>query len=284
MKLLSFEIQNRKSFGAVIDDGVIDLGRKFEGRYADLLAVLEADALPELEAACVGVKPDYALTDITFLPVIPNPPKIICIGVNYEAHRSEIGRDPSKKPMVFARFPASQIGHMQPLVAPPESHTFDYEGEIAIIIGKPGRRISQADSWSHIAGYAPYNDGSIREWQGHTGQWTPGKNWYQTGGFGPWMSTRGEIPDNAPLHLKTRVNGQEVQSADASQMIFSIPEIIEYCSIFTPLEAGDVIVTGTPGGVGVRRNPQLFLKDGDIVEVEISEIGILRNSIKAEQV
>lgn len=122
MKLLSFEIQNRKSFGAVIDDGVIDLGRKFEGRYADLLAVLEADALPELEAACVGAKPDYALTDITFLPVIPNPPKIICIGVNYEAHRSEIGRDPSKKPMVFARFPASQIGHMQPLLRPSPIH------------------------------------------------------------------------------------------------------------------------------------------------------------------
>ncbi|NKN38205.1 fumarylacetoacetate hydrolase family protein [Agrobacterium sp. a22-2] len=283
MKLLTFEIQNRKSFGAVVDDGVVDLGRKFEGRYADLLAVLEAQALPELESACVGAKPDYMLSDITFLPVIPNPPKIICIGVNYEAHRSEIGRDPSKKPMVFARFAATQIGHMQPLLAPPESHTFDYEGEIAVIIGKPGRRISQEDSWSHIAGYAPYNDGSIREWQGHTAQWLPGKNWYQTGGFGPWMSTRGEIPDNAPLHLLTRVNGMEVQRADASQMIFSIPEIIEYCSTFIPLQPGDVIVTGTPGGVGVRRSPQLFLKDGDVVEVEVSEIGILRNPVRAEK-
>ena len=282
MKLLSFKIDGRESFGAVVGDRVVDLGRKYDGRFATLVDVLQADALDELEQAIAGATGDHALSDIEFLPVIPNPPKIICIGVNYETHRNEIGRDPSAKPMVFARFPASQVGHNEPMIAPPESETYDYEGEIAVIIGKPGRRISQADSWDYIAGYAPYNDGSIREWQRHTPQWGPGKNWYKTGAFGPWMTTRGEIADHQDLHLKTRLNGMEVQNAKSSDMIFKIPELIEYCSTFIPLEAGDVIVTGTPGGVGVRREPKLFMKDGDVVEVEITEVGVLTNPIKAE--
>jgi len=283
MKLLSFQIGGESSFGLVQGDRVVDLKKRLGGRFADLLAVLQAGAVDELEPFATG-DTDYALSDITFLPVIPNPGKIICIGVNYETHRQEVGRDPSKKPMVFGRFNDTQVGHMQPLLAPPESITYDYEGEIALIIGKAGRRISQADSWSHIAGYAPYNDATIREFQGHTPQWTPGKNFFQTGGFGPWMSTRGEIADNAELHLYTRVNGLEVQCATSHQMIFSIPEIIEYCSTFIPLNPGDVIVTGTPGGVGNRREPKLFLKDGDTVEIEITEIGTLVNPVKAEVV
>ena len=284
MKLLSFKKDGRESFGAVVGDRVVDLGRVFDGRFATLVDVFQADALDELEQAIAGASGDYALTDIEFLPVIPNPPKIICIGINYETHRNETQRDPSAKPMVFARFPASQVGHGEPMIAPPESETYDYEGEIAVIIGKPGRRISQADCWEYIAGYAPYNDGSIREWQRHTAQWGPGKNWYKTGAFGPWMTTRGEIADNQDLHLKTRLNGMEVQNAKSSDMIFKIPELIEYCSTFIPLEAGDVIVTGTPGGVGVRREPKLFMKDGDVVEVEITEVGVLSNPIKAEAV
>lgn len=284
MKLLSFKINGRTSFGAVVGEKVVDLGRKFEGRYADLVDVLKAGALPEVERALVGAEGDYPLSQIEFLPVIPNPSKIICIGVNYETHRAEIGRDPSKKPMVFARFADTQVGHGQPMLLPPETPTFDYEGEIAVIIGKAGRRISQDNCWDYIAGYAPYNDGSIRDWQRHTPQWTPGKNWYQTGAFGPWMTTRDEIADNQKLHLLTRLNGMEVQNADSSQMIFSIPYLIEYCSTFIPLEPGDVIVTGTPGGVGVRREPQLFMKDGDVVEVEITEVGILSNPIKAEKI
>lgn len=284
MKLLSFKIDGRESFGAVVGDEVVDLGRRFEGRFATIVDALKADALGELDRAVAGATGDHALADIEFLPVIPNPPKIICIGVNYETHRNEIGRDPSAKPMVFARFPISQVGHGEPMIAPPESGTYDYEGEIAVIIGKPGRRISQADCWDHIAGYAPYNDGSIREWQRHTPQWGPGKNWYKTGAFGPWMTTRGEIADDQDLHLKTRLNGVEVQNAKSSDMIFKIPELIEYCSTFIPLEAGDVIVTGTPGGVGVRREPKLFMKDGDVVEVEITEVGVLSNPIRAEAV
>ncbi|EIZ78334.1 fumarylacetoacetate (FAA) hydrolase family protein [Novosphingobium sp. Rr 2-17] len=284
MKLLSFKAEGRDTFGAVVGDRVVDLGRVFKGKYADLVAVLKADAVAELEAAIEGAQGDYALSDIEFLPVIPNPPKIICIGVNYETHRKEIGRDPSARPMVFARFPASQVGHGEAMIAPPESPTYDYEGEIAVIIGKAGRRISQEDCWEYIAGYAPYNDGTIRDWQRHTPQWGPGKNFYKTGGFGPWMTTRGEIADNQDLHLKTRLNGMEVQNAKSSEMIFSIPYLIEYCSTFLPLEPGDVIVTGTPGGVGVRREPKLFMKDGDVVEVEITEVGVLSNPIKAEVV
>ncbi len=284
MKLLSFTHDGRDSFGAVVGTRVVDLGLKFAGVYADIVAVLKAGALDEVEAAIAGATGDYDLADITFLPVIPNPPKIICIGVNYDSHRTEIGRDPSARPMVFARFTASQAAHLEPMLLPPESETFDYEGEIAVIIGKAGRRIAEADCWDYIAGYAPYNDGSIREWQRHTAQWVPGKNFYKTGGFGPWMTTRGEIADNQTLHLKTRLNGVELQNATSDEMIFSIPYLIEYCSTFIPLEPGDVIVTGTPGGVGVRREPKLFMKDGDLVEVEITEVGVLQNPIKAEHV
>lgn len=284
MKLLSFTHEGRDSFGALVGTRVVDLGLKFAGVYADIVAVLKAGALDEVEAALAGATGDYDLADITFLPVIPNPPKIICIGVNYDSHRTEIGRDPSARPMVFARFTASQVAHLEPMLLPPESETFDYEGEIAVIIGKAGRRIAEADCWDYIAGYAPYNDGSIREWQRHTAQWVPGKNFYKTGGFGPWMTTRGEIADNQTLHLKTRLNGVELQSATSDEMIFSIPYLIEYCSTFIPLEPGDVIVTGTPGGVGVRREPKLFMKDGDLVEVEITEVGVLQNPIKAELV
>jgi 2-keto-4-pentenoate hydratase/2-oxohepta-3-ene-1,7-dioic acid hydratase in catechol pathway len=281
MKLASFRVGRDETFGAVVGDKVVDLKQALREKYSDLRAVLAAQALPELEAAVSRGK-SYALSEITFLPVIPNPPKILCIGINYETHRAETSKDPSAKPWVFARFANSQVGHGQPLIAPPESNKFDYEGEIAVIIGKAGRRIAKDKAWEHVAGYAPYNDGSIRDWQRHTPQWIPGKNWVGSGGFGPWMATRGEIADNAELHLMTRVNGLEVQRATSHEMIFPIPDLIEYCSIFTELEPGDVLVTGTPGGVGARREPPLFMKDGDTVEVEISEVGILRNPVKRE--
>jgi 2-keto-4-pentenoate hydratase/2-oxohepta-3-ene-1,7-dioic acid hydratase in catechol pathway len=282
MKLLSFRVGGEATFGAVVNGRALDLKKSLNGKYADLLAALQADALVELEEAASRGGPSYDLNEIEFLPVIPNPPKIICIGINYETHRSETGKDPSAKPWVFARFANSQVGHGQPLIAPLESKRFDYEGEIAVIIGKRGRRISQEASWEYIAGYAPYNDGSVRDWQRHTPQWVPGKNFMGSGGFGPWMATRGEIPDNAELHLSTRLNGRELQRATSHEMIQSIPQLIEYCSTFTELEPGDVIVTGTPGGVGARQEPELFMKDGDIVEIEIAEIGVLRNPVKQE--
>ncbi|WP_426191356.1 fumarylacetoacetate hydrolase family protein [Massilia sp. DWR3-1-1] len=282
MKLLSFEIAGTPKFGVWVDGGVIDMTQRLAGKYPDLLSVLQAGALAEIAAAARHGTPDYSADSIGFLPVIPNPPKIICIGINYEEHRSEIGREPSLKPPVFARFANSQVGHLGAIVLPPESEKLDYEGEIAVIIGKGGRRIAPDRVWGHIAGYAPYNDGSVRDWQGHTHQWTPGKNFVHTGGFGPWMSTADEFGPDPELHLSTRLNGVEVQRASSRQMIFSIAELIAYCSTFTELEPGDVIVTGTPGGVGARRKPQLFMRHGDVVEVEISQIGVLRNVIERE--
>jgi 2-keto-4-pentenoate hydratase/2-oxohepta-3-ene-1,7-dioic acid hydratase in catechol pathway len=171
---------------------------------------------------------------------------------------------------------------MQPLVLPAESGNFDYEGEIAVIIGRTGRRIAEQDAWEHIAGYAPYNDGSVRDWQSHTSQWTPGKNFVATAGFGPWMATRGEIADGQVLELTTRLNGEVMQHAKTDQLIFAIPRLIGYISTFTQLEPGDVIVTGTPGGVGFKRVPPVYMQDGDKVEIEVGGIGTLVNTVRAE--
>jgi 2-keto-4-pentenoate hydratase/2-oxohepta-3-ene-1,7-dioic acid hydratase in catechol pathway len=282
MKLLSFEVDGSRRFGAWVDGGVVDLVQRLGGKFPDLLSVLQAGALPQVAAALQGAKPDIAAERIKYLPVIPNPPKIICIGINYVEHRTETGRDPTARPPVFARFTNSQVGHLGVIPHPAETEKLDYEGEIAVIIGKPGRRIPLDKVWGHVAGYAPYNDATVRDWQGHTHQWTPGKNFFHTGGFGPWMSTADEFGDDPELNLVTRLNGVELQRATSKQMIFSIAELIAYCSTFTELEAGDVIVSGTPGGVGARRKPPLFMKDGDVVEIEISEVGVLRNFIKTE--
>lgn len=282
MKLLSFEVDGSQRFGAWVEGGVVDLTQRLGGQFPDLLSVLQADALPKVAEALKDAKPDFAPEHIKFLPVIPNPPKIICVGINYEEHRSETQREPTLKPPIFGRFSNSQVAHLGVIPLPPEIEKLDYEGEIAVIIGKAGRRIPSDQVWKHVAGYAPYNDASVREWQGHTHQWTPGKNFLHTGGFGPWMSTADEFGDDPELHLSTRLNGLEVQKATSRQMIFSIAELITYCSTFTELVPGDVIVTGTPGGVGARRKPPLFMKHGDVVEVEISEIGVLRNVIERE--
>jgi 2-keto-4-pentenoate hydratase/2-oxohepta-3-ene-1,7-dioic acid hydratase in catechol pathway len=211
--------------------------------------------------------------------VVPNPGKILCVGVNYEAHRQETGRAAVQHPTIFARYSSSQIGHLGDLRIPRVSRQLDFEGELALIIGRGGRYISAADAMGHVAGYACYNDASVRDWQRHTSQFTPGKNFPATGGFGPAMVTADEMGDLAGLRLQTLLNGEVVQSATVDDMIFDIPHIIEYCSAFTDLEPGDVIATGTPGGVGERRTPPLWLKSGDVVEVDIERVGILRNRV-----
>ena len=183
---------------------------------------------------------------------------------------------------MFGRFANSQTGHLANIIRPKVSKDLDFEGELALIIGKSSRYISRAQAWDHIAGYACYNEGSVRDYQRHTHQFTPGKNFPQTGAFGPWMVTPDEAGDLGPVRLQTRLNGEIVQDATISQMIFGIPQQIEYCSSFTKLEPGDVIVTGTPGGVGSRRTPPLWMKPGDVVEVEIDRIGLLRNGIADE--
>jgi 2-keto-4-pentenoate hydratase/2-oxohepta-3-ene-1,7-dioic acid hydratase in catechol pathway len=187
-----------------------------------------------------------------------------------------------ENPTVFTRFANSQTGHLSPIIRPRVSHDLDFEGELAVIIGKPGRYIARSDAWDHVAGYACYNDGSVRDFQRHTHQFTPGKNFPGTGAFGPWMMTTDEFSFRGSQRLQTRVNGQVVQEATFDQMIFDVPRMIEYCSTFTRLEPGDVIATGTPGGVGAKRTPPLWLKPGDTVEVEIDDLGILRNGVADE--
>ncbi|HEU0071873.1 MAG TPA: fumarylacetoacetate hydrolase family protein [Alphaproteobacteria bacterium] len=276
MKLVSFRLNNKDSYGVVNGDGIVDLGKRLP--YADLRALLEADGLSKAADAAKET-PDVKLADIEYLPLIANPGKIICVGLNYKAHREETGRKPTDNPALFVRFPDSQTAHKQPLVKPKESPQMDYEGELAVIIGKKGRYVSEKDAFSIVAGYSIYNDGSVRDYQYHTLQWTAGKNFPKTGAFGPWMVTKDEIPDVNKLELKTRLNGQEVQKTGIDLMLFNIPVLINYITTFTELRPGDVISTGTPGGVGVKRDPQLFMKKGDKVEVEISSIGVLENMV-----
>lgn len=282
MRLMTYEANGKTSFGAVEGDGVVDLVAATGGKYADIISVLEAGAMAEVAAAASGKAADHALADITYLPVVPNPRKIMCVGLNYEEHRIETGREPTGHPVLFPRYANCQVGHQQPMVKPVNSDNFDYEGEMAVIIGKAGRHISHEDALNHVAGYSCYNDGSIRDFQGHTHQYMPGKNFTATGGFGPWMVTSDEIPDPTVMTLTTRLNGQVVQQANTDQMIFNIPHVIAYISSFMELEPGDVIASGTPGGVGAKRTPPLWMKDGDTVEVEITGIGTLVNPIVAE--
>ncbi|MDB5618167.1 fumarylacetoacetate hydrolase family protein [Tardiphaga sp.] len=281
MKLASFQIDGKTTWGVIDGDQALDIGAVLGDRYPDLKSVIAADALSAVRDAASNAR-RTPTAGITWLPVIPNPDKILCIGLNYETHRKETGRSEVENPTVFGRFANSQTGHLANIIRPKVSTDLDFEGELAIIIGKPGRHIARADAWDHIAGYACYNEGSVRDFQRHTHQFTPGKNFPETGGFGPWMMTPDELGDVAPLRLQTRVNGQVVQDATIDQMIFDIPRQIEYCSSFTRLEPGDVIATGTPGGVGAKRTPPLWLKPGDTVEVEIERLGVLRNGVADE--
>lgn len=284
MKLLSFSHAGRSSWGVAKDQGIVDVRALSGGKWPTLRDALEAGALAQVAELARSAAPTLRLDDVVFEPVIPNPPKILCIGVAYHDHRIETGRDVSARPMVFGRFANSQVGHGQPILRPPESEQLDYEGEVAVVIGKRGRRIAEKDAWEYVAGYSAYCDGTIRDWQRHTSQWTPGKNFYGSGGFGPYLVTRDEIPDGADLSLVTRLNGVEVQRSSTDQLIFSIPEMIAYLSTFTELEPGDVIATGTPGGVGGKRVPPLWMKDGDVLEVEVGGVGTLRHPIRDEVV
>ncbi|MGB1091189.1 MAG: fumarylacetoacetate hydrolase family protein [Oceanobacter sp.] len=202
--------------------------------------------------------------------------------LNYGEHVRETNREINEKPTFFLRFPESQVAHGEAIMRPRESTMLDYEGELAIIIGKGGRRIAEEDIWDHIIGYAPYNDGSVRDWQRHSQQWDPGKNFWKTGGFGPWMVTSDEIEPNKVMQVTTRLNGEILQQATTDMMIHSIARQVAYTSTVAPLSPGDVIVTGTPGGVGARRDPQVWMKPGDVVEIEIEGVGTLTNRIEQD--
>lgn len=281
MKMASYEASGRRTWGVVVGEEAFDTGAVLRDRYMDLKSVIAAGAYAEAEAAMQSA-PRQNLDSLQWLPVIPNPDKILCVGLNYETHRVETGRAVVAHPTIFARFANSQTAHMRNIVLPRVSTNLDFEGELAIVIGKPGRYIHRENALDHIAGFSCYNDGSVRDWQSHTHQFTPGKNFPQTGAFGPWLMTPDELGELGDLHIQTRLNGQVVQDAQLGQMIFDLRTIVEYCSSFTRLESGDVIATGTPGGVGVKRTPPLWMKAGDVVEVEIERLGVLRNVIADE--
>jgi len=227
-------------------------------------------------------KATLAWADLELLPVVPDPQKILCVGINYLEHVKETGRDIPEKPTIFTRFADSQTAHNAAIVRPAASGNLDFEGELAVVIGRHARHVKAANAFDYVAGYSCYNDGSVRDWQRHASQFTPGKNFPRTGGFGPWLVTADELGDPSRLSLTTRLNGEVVQHATTDDLIFDVPALIEYCSTFTELGPGDVIITGTTGGVGAFRQPPLWMKAGDVVEVEISKIGVLKNTIVDE--
>ena len=217
-----------------------------------------------------------------FAPLIPRPGAIWCVGLNYEDHRIETGRERADYPTLFTRFPVCLLGHEESLVLPAVSSKLDYEGELAVVIGKPGRHLGESEALDHVAGYACFNDASVRDFQAHSSQFGPGKNFWRTGAFGPFLVTRDEIPDPQDLPIRTRLNGEVVQQSHTSQMTWPVRSLIAYLSQIAPLRPGDVIATGTPSGVGVARNPRRYLAPGDVVEVEIGGVGMLRNGVVEE--
>jgi 2-keto-4-pentenoate hydratase/2-oxohepta-3-ene-1,7-dioic acid hydratase in catechol pathway len=259
------------SFGRIDGDRVTDLGTP--GIAAFLKDALDGDM------AGLPVSATYTLAEVRFLPVVPNPSKILCVGLNYATHVAETGRDQMEHPAIFTRWADSLVAHGEPMVRPRETARFDYEGELAVIIGKAGRRIPRESALEHVAGYAVFHDGSVRDWQRHNIQFTPGKTFPATAGFGPALVTPDEVPDLAGQRVQTRLNGELVQDQPVSDLIFDIASVIAYCSTFAPLSAGDVIATGTPGGVGDKRNPPLYMQGGDVCEISIGKVGTLTNPI-----
>ena len=257
-------------------EGVVDVGMRSE--YATLREAIAAQALERLVAQC-GDQADVALDGLHFAPTITDPKKILCVGLNYKAHQEETGRGGEGVPTVFVRFAAAQMGHGEPMVRPRESASLDFEGEIAMIIGRGGRRIARKDAMEHVVGFGIYNDGSVREYQRQTSQFTPGKNFANTGGFGPWMMTKEAIGELSQMEITTRLNDEVMQNATADLLVHGFDELIAFCSTFIELEPGDVIVTGTPGGVGAARKPPVFMDQGDVIEVDVKPIGTLRNPV-----
>jgi 2-keto-4-pentenoate hydratase/2-oxohepta-3-ene-1,7-dioic acid hydratase in catechol pathway len=284
MKFASFRTSNGASYGIVNESGLIDLGERL--RYKSLRELIAAGASRDA-ATFASETADHAIDDVTLLPPIPDPAHIFCVGTNYLDHLKEaqdagLDRKQNPNPSIFTRFPDTLVGHGEALIRPKVSTQFDFETELAVIIGTGGRYIERNAAYDHIAGYTCFNDGSIRDWQFHTSQIVPGKNFWRTGSAGPWMVEASDIADPADLDIQLRLNGEVMQHSNTRHLIFDIPAIIAYVSSLVPLQPGDMIATGTPAGVGFSRKPPVFMKPGDICEVEITQVGLLRNSIKDE--
>ena len=279
MKLLSFETDAGTSYGRQEGHGVIDLGQRLGNKYPDLRTLLEESGQAEAEAIA-ATDVDYRLDEISYQQVIPNARRIICIGLNYREHAAEMGLKFPEHPSLFSKWPDALVGHENDIICPKASKNFDFEGELAFIIGKPGRHISVADGMSHVAGYTPFLDGSVRDFQGHSV--IAGKNFQHSGACGPWLTSADEITNPMDLRLTTCLNGEVVQDESTAQLYYTVPDIIAYVSQFTPLHPGDVIATGTPSGVGAGRKPPLWMQPGDRITVEISGLGKLANNVVAE--
>ncbi len=284
MKFVSFNLRGRASYGAVVGYGIADLGARLP-KFATLLDVLRAGAFDEAKKVAAGAPADFLLTEVELSSPVVAPEKILCIGVNY-ANRNAEYKDNSelpKYPSMFFRAPGSFVGHGQNLIRPRESEQLDYEGEIVLVIGREGRRISRAAAKDHITGYTLCNEGTIRDWVRH-GKFnvTQGKNFDATGSIGPWMVSADEIDFAEPIGLTTKINGEIRQNDTTANLIFDFAELLVYVSTFMTLKPGDMIVTGTPVGAGARFDPPRWLKPGDIVEVSSPQIGTLRNTVVAE--
>lgn len=280
MRLASFQTRNHQTYGVVDGSSLREPDAAFLSRYPDLRSAIAAGKLANIANIATG--PVHDIETVQFLPLIPRPDKILCVGVNYRPHIEEMGRPVPDYPVVFVRFPGSQAGHGVAIIRPWLSEQFDYEGELAFVIGKRARHVARADAMNYIAGYCCFMDGSVRDWQKHTPQFTAGKNFAGSGSIGPWLVTCDEIPDPGRLTLTTRVNGEVMQQGRVADLLFDIPTLIEYCSSFAELLPGDVVATGTPGGVGAARTPPRWLKPGDRVEVDIPGVGLLANPVADE--
>jgi 2-keto-4-pentenoate hydratase/2-oxohepta-3-ene-1,7-dioic acid hydratase in catechol pathway len=282
MRLASYNVRGRSSYGAVVGDGVVDLRPRFGARHPTLLELLRAQALQEARAAVLGVRPDFALAEVELLPPLLAPEKILCIGINY-ANRNADYDDPGipKYPSMFFRTPGSLVGHGHPLVRPRVSEQLDYEGEIALVIGREGRRIPRERALFHVAGVTLCNEGTVRDWLRH-GKFnvTQGKNFDASGSIGPWIET--DVDLAKPLHLTVRLNGEVTQDDTTASMIFPFADLITYVTTFMTVKPGDIIVTGTPVKKGPRTDPPRWLMPGDVVEITVPEIGTLRNEVADE--
>ena len=290
MKFVSYQSDGDNRYGIVKGAGVIDISRRVGTKYPDLRAFIAADnwrTMAEQWLASEAV--DHAYDSLELLSVIPYPEKILCVALNYHDHIAEAnkalpgGRETPKYPVVFVRFPDSLVGHRADLVRPQASEHFDYEAELLVVIGRhTPRRVKKEDALNYVFGYAAMNEGSIRDFQFHSRQLTPGKNFAQSGSTGPWLVTADEVPDPQNLDIQFRLNGQLLQSANTSDMIFSVAELIAYITQWLPLKPGDMIASGTMGGVGFTRTPPIFMKPGDNAEVNIAGVGTLSNGVRDE--
>ena len=281
MKLASYIADGKECYGVVTGDGVITMNDRFGGHAASLKEAIAGGLLPQIKEAASNGQADRKLSAVKFLPVIPNPEKILCVGINYKSHAAEHGTEAPKLPNIFTKFVNTLEAHEGEMLRPKVSTSFDFEGELALVIGKGGRHIKAADALQHVAGYTCFCDGSVRDFTKYS--LVASKNFPRSSPLGPWMVTSDEIPDPTKLTLVTRLNGKEMQRSGTDMLIHSIPAIIEFCSVFTPLSPGDIIATGTPDGIGAKQNPPVWMKAGDVLEIEISSIGTLRNKIADEK-